>query len=296
MKLIVDSGSTKADWALVTDGGELVRECRTQGISPVHQSDGEILHVMQEELTLSDSPAEVYFYGSGVTEAQKPRMEQLLSEAFPGAKVEAESDLLGAARALFGEGPGIACILGTGSNSCLYDGREIVQNTPPLGYILGDEGSGAYLGKRFLGELLKGELPQSLKKKFFDWAQLDYPSIINKVYREPMANRFLASLCPFISGVLEKENPDSEELDEADALGFMVEESFREFFDKNTNPYLEHLGEMEEEIPPFGFVGSVAWHFETQLYDSMEWMDCEVEEIVQSPLDGLIRFHANRAK
>lgn len=290
MKLIVDSGSTKADWALVDDGGEMVREVKTQGINPVHQSDEVILHVLREELALPEQPTEVYFYGSGVTEAQKARMERLLGEAFPGAKVEAESDLLGAARALFGDQPGIACILGTGANSCLYDGKEIVMNTPPLGYILGDEGSGAYLGKRFLNELLKGVLPQSLRKKFFDWAQLDYPAIINKVYREPMANRFLASICPFISQAMEKDG-DEEEIDEADALSFMVEESFREFFDKNTSPYIDHLDEMEEEIPPFGFVGSIAYHFEAQIHDAMEWMDCEVEEIVQSPLDGLIRFH-----
>ncbi len=292
MKLIVDSGSTKADWALVDDGGVMVREVKTQGINPVHQSDEEILHVLREELDLPAQPTEVYFYGSGVTEAQKPRMERLLGEAFPGAKVEVESDLLGAARALFGNQPGIACILGTGANSCLYDGREIVMNTPPLGYILGDEGSGAYLGRRFLNELLKDVLPQSLKKKFYDWSHLDYPTIINKVYREPMANRFLASLCPFISQAIEKDG-DEEEIDEADALSFMVEESFREFFEKNTFPYIEHLGEMEEEIPPFGFVGSIAYYFKEQIYDALELMDCELGEIVQSPLDGLIRFHTN---
>ena len=292
MKLIVDSGSTKADWALVDDGGVMVREVKTQGISPVHQSDEEILQVMHEELDLPAQPTEVFFYGSGVTEAQKARMESLLGEAFPGAKVEAESDLLGAARALFGNQPGIACILGTGSNSCLYDGREIVMNTPPLGYILGDEGSGAYLGKRFLNELLKDVLPQSLKQKFFDWAQLDYPTIINKVYREPMPNRFLASLCPFIAEALGKDG-DDDEIDAADELNYMVEESFREFFDKNTDPYIKHMKEKGAWLPTFGFVGSIAYYFKAQIYDALEVMDCEVKEIEQSPLDGLIRFHTN---
>lgn len=292
MKLIVDSGSTKADWALVDDAGEMVRLVKTQGINPVHQSDEEILHVMREELELPAQPAEVNFYGSGVTEAQKARMESLLGEAFPGAGVKAESDLLGAARALFGDQSGIACILGTGSNSCLYDGKNIVMNTPPLGYILGDEGSGAYLGKRFLNELFKGKLPQSLKQKFFDWAQLDYPTIINKVYREPMSNRFLASLCPFIAEALGKDG-DDDEIDAADELNYMVEESFREFFDKNTDPYIKHMKEKGEWLPTFGFVGSIAYYFKMQIYDALEVMDCEVKEIVQSPLDGLIRFHTN---
>lgn len=144
--LIADSGSTKTDWALVDEQGNVMVTCKTQGISPIHQSDAEILDVLCKELVLSEQPQQVFFYGSGVTEAMKSRMKSLLQQSFPEAKVEAEGDMLGAARALFGKKPGIACILGTGANSCLYDGEKIVMNTPPLGYILGDEGSGAVIG------------------------------------------------------------------------------------------------------------------------------------------------------
>ena len=203
--LIADSGSTKTDWSLTDGQGNVVMTCKTQGINPIHMQDAEVLQILKSELILPESPQEVYFYGSGVTEAMKPRMNSLLQQAFPGAKVEAEGDMIGAARALFGNKPGIACILGTGANSCLYDGTKIVMNTPPLGYILGDEGSGAVLGKLFLNGIFKGSLPSAIKKRFLKWSGLDYPGIINKVYREPLANRFLASICPFISEQIAEE-------------------------------------------------------------------------------------------
>ena len=179
--LIADSGSTKTDWALVDEQGNVMVTCKTQGISPIHQSDAEILDVLCKELVLSEQPQQVFFYGSGVTEAMKSRMKSLLQQSFPEAKVEAGGDMLGAARALFGKKPGIACILGTGANSCLYDGEKIVMNTPPLGYILGDEGSGAVIGKLFLNGIFKGTLPVSLKNKYLAWSGLGCPTIINKV-------------------------------------------------------------------------------------------------------------------
>ena len=145
--LIADSGSTKTDWALIDAKGHILWSDKTQGINPFHLSDDDILRVLKEELSLNLLPERVSFYGSGVTEAMKLRMENLLQQRFPQAEVHAESDLLGAARAVLGRKPGIACILGTGANSCLYDGERIVLNTPPLGYILGDEGSGAVLGR-----------------------------------------------------------------------------------------------------------------------------------------------------
>ncbi len=229
MKLIADSGSTKTDWALVDEESKVVMTCKTQGISPIHMQDEEVLQVLKSELVLAEQPQEVYFYGSGVTEAMKPRMTSLLQKAFLEASVEAEGDMLGAARALFGHQPGMACILGTGANSCLYDGMKIVMNTPPLGYILGDEGSGAVLGKLFLNGIFKGSLPSAIKKRFLKWSGLDYNDIINKVYREPLANRFLASICPFISEQIaegEKYENGSDELNEAMALYRVVLSNF----------------------------------------------------------------------
>lgn len=312
--LIADSGSTKTDWSLIDGQGQVVMTCKTQGINPIHMQDAEVLQILKSELILLESPQEVYFYGSGVTEAMKPRMNSLLQQAFPGAKVEAEGDMIGAARALFGNKPGIACILGTGANSCLYDGQRMVMNTPPLGYILGDEGSGAVLGKLFLNGIFKGTISSAIQKKFLDWSCLDYPAIINKVYREPLANRFLASLCPFISQQIaegEMHENGTDELNDAMALYRVVLGNFNDFYEKNLLPYIkyvkasaEDISQLEpgvkawdsslgEGIPMIGFVGSIAHYFEAPLRNVMEdEHHLHIAKIMRVPMEGLIAFHA----
>lgn len=312
--LIADSGSTKTDWSLIDGQGQVVMTCKTQGINPIHMQDAEVLQILKLELILSESPQEVYFYGSGVTEAMKPRMNSLLQQAFPGAKVEAEGDMIGAARALFGNNPGIACILGTGANSCLYDGQRMVMNTPPLGYILGDEGSGAVLGKLFLNGIFKGTISSVIQKKFLDWSGLDYPTIINRVYREPLANRFLASLCPFISQQIaegEMHENGTDELNDAMALYRVVLGNFNDFYEKNLLPYIkyvkastEDISQLEpgvkawdsslgEGIPMIGFVGSIAHYFEAPLRNVMEdEHHLHIAKIMRAPMEGLIAFHA----
>lgn len=312
--LIADSGSTKTDWSLIDGQGQVVMTCKTQGINPIHMQDAEVLQILKSELILRESPQEVYFYGSGVTEAMKSRMNSLLQQAFPGAKVEAEGDMIGAARALFGNKPGIACILGTGANSCLYDGQRMVMNTPPLGYILGDEGSGAVLGKLFLNGIFKGTISSVIQKKFLDWSGLDYPTIINKVYREPLANRFLASLCPFISQQIaegEMHENGTDELNDAMALYRVVLGNFNDFYEKNLLPYIkyvkasaEDISQLEpgvkawnsplgEGIPMIGFVGSIAHYFEAPLRNVMEdEHHLHIAKIMRAPMEGLIAFHA----
>ena len=222
MILIADSGSTKTDWALLqySDSGnarsplstvsyDIVAALHTQGITPVHQDAATIRTILEQELKsqLPESahhagdathPLSIFFYGSGCTPAHVPLMQQLLEEAFPGAKAEAHGDLLGAARALCGHVPGIACILGTGANSGLYDGQQIIQNTPALGYILGDEGSGAVLGRMFMNAIFKRPEFCDIRDKYLAEQQLTQADIIQRVYREPMANRFLASTSLFI--------------------------------------------------------------------------------------------------
>jgi len=241
-------------------------------------------------------------------------MRSLLQQAFPEARIEVASDMLGAARALFGNKPGIACILGTGSNSCLYDGKRIVMNTPPLGYILGDEGSGAVLGKLFLNGILKGTLSANIKNKYLKWSGLDYPSIINKVYREPLANRFLASICPFISEQIAesvKYENGSDELAEVMALYRMVLESFTQFYNNNIAAYvryiqmsMEDLSQLESGVkawdntlggvPPIGFVGSIAHCFKAPLVNIFEdEHHLQIAQILQAPMAGLIKYHAN---
>ena len=293
MILIADSGSTKTDWVLVTAGAQPV-VINTQGINPVHQSREEIVHIISNEFQtrlsenpdvrklkssgrlMPDFPWAVYFYGSGVRPEKEALMKQLLHEVFPqAATIEAHSDLLGAARALCGHEEGVACILGTGANSCLYDGQQIVQHTPALGYILGDEGSGAVLGKRLVHAIYSGQLPEELKTVFEQEMKLTLPALIERVYRKPLANRFLASLSDFIS----------RHLDDDEKLGKLVYDNFADFLSVHIYPY-------NRPDLPVSFVGSVAWYYQPQLREAASRLHIQVGTILRSPLEGLIRYHA----
>ena len=275
MILIADSGSTKTDWVLSANPQQVIH---TQGINPFHQSAAEMAAILSGEL-LPQLPVgdvgSVCFYGSGVRPELEPLMANLLKEAFPQAeRVEAHGDLLGAARALCGRKEGIASILGTGANSCLYDGEAILQNTPALGYILGDEGSGAVLGKLLVNALYKGRLSNEIVADFQRQTGLDMPAVIARVYRQPMANRFLASLCPFIHDHL------------ADpCLKSLVIDAFRDFFRINIAPY-------RRRDLPVAFVGSVAWFFSQQLAEAAAAEGFCVGTVCRSPLLGLLRYHA----
>ena len=309
MKLIADSGSTKTEWALMLENGETVSSCLTDGLNPYHLTDEEMLQVLQVQLKESlvasatmdvafpDAITEVYFYGSGVTEAMKPKMDTLLSQVFTQADVHAESDLLGAARALFGHESGIACILGTGSNSCYYDGERILENTPPLGYILGDEGSGTDLGKHLLNAIFKGLLPPAVKDHFLVWSELDYPTIINKVYRQPLANRFLASLTRFIThemSVTEKAKCDTPEHDIHVGLDMMVQECFSNFCLRNLSAYLSAHEDDEEGLMPVGFVGSIAHYFHSQLDAVCCEFPLRIVKVMKAPMAGLLDYHREK--
>ena len=285
MFLIADSGSTKTDWVLVdSKHQEVVAEYHSQGINPVHQSEDTIREILASiplrNATLlpsggrTPSPiTQVFFYGAGCTEAHIPAVRRLLNETFQVTDVEVNSDLLGAARSLCRKEAGIACILGTGANSCLYDGERIVRNTPALGYILGDEGSGAVLGRLFVNALYKGQLPATLRKSFEHDTGLDLVTIINKVYREPMANRFLASLSTFIGKHLDCE-----------PLRQLVVQNFRKFFRHNLVAYeTSHL--------PVGAVGSIAWYYREQLAEAAAAEGFRLGTVMQSPMKGLIAFH-----
>lgn len=274
MKLIADSGGTKTDWVLTEETG-IVQRVQTQGINPFHQSEEDILAILHEvNCQLSTLNCQLSFYGSGVRPELEPVVVSLLLKAFPlAATVEAHSDLLGAARAVCGCAEGIACILGTGANSGLYDGRQIVRNTPPLGYVLGDEGSGAVLGIRFLNALYKGFMSSVLVSEFEEDMNMTVADVIARVYRQPMANRFLASLSPFISRHLD--NPQVWQL---------VVDNFRDFFRRNLVQY-------QRQDLPVGFVGSIAWHYAEQLKEAAASEGFRVGQILQSPMDGLIAYH-----
>lgn len=270
MILLADSGSTKCEW-LAVDGGQVSR-LRTRGINAVLHTP-ELVREALAELPPGIAPEAVYFYGAGCGEQFPQATEQLtgvLSDCFGTRCVEASSDLLGAARALFGSEEGIACILGTGSNSCWYDGRQVVRNVPPLGYVLGDEGSGSALGRALVNGIFKGHIP--LKEEFLEAYSLTYEQIICRVYREPYANRFLASFAPFI-----RENLTHP------AVRAMAERVFGEFVERNLTHYPAGLR--------VSFVGGVAAHFEELLTEVLQKYGLRAGTIVASPAEGLLRYH-----
>ena len=270
--LIADSGSTKTDWAYMD------QRVQTQGINPFHQDEDTIRSILKEELLpqlTSDIThlTSILFYGSGVRPELEEKMQRLLQEAFPQAEhIEAHGDLLGAARALCGHQEGIACILGTGANSCLYDGERIVENTPPMGYILGDEGSGAVLGVRFLNALYKNRLSNDVRAAFEAFTEMSMAQVIERVYRQPMANRWLASLSKFIHQQIE--NPQIEQL---------VIDNFRDFIQRNIAPY-------QRRDLPINAVGSIAFYYQQQLEKAVKAEGYTLGKIVRSPLDALVEM------
>ncbi len=285
MYLIADSGSTKTDWCLCNESAILC-EIQTQGINPYHQTEEAIEEVLRKELLPQlksqeligkSSRQNIIFYGSGCANANAcNRIKEALFKVLGTEEVTIHSDLLGAARALCGHEEGIACVLGTGSNSCLYNGKEIISNIPPLGYILGDEGSSAVLGRRLVGDCLKNQLPEAIREEFLTEYQLTQEIILEKVYRQPLANRFLASLTPFLSK--HRDVPEVHKL---------LVESFTDFFIRNVKQY-------RRPWLPIHFVGSIANAFSTELKEAAESLGMELGTILQSPMEGLIRYHTDK--
>jgi N-acetylglucosamine kinase-like BadF-type ATPase len=278
MHLVADGGSTKTAWAVITASGRC-DDIYTQGINPFHQTVEVMTAILSSELLplLPAEPLEgIAFYGSGCTKEKSPLLERLLKDVLGcTGNVFVGSDMLGAAHALCGRNSGIACILGTGSNSCLYDGTDIVENVSPLGYILGDEGSGAYIGKRLVGDVLKGQVNSEVSSAFFRRTGLTAADIIEKVYRQPMPNRFLASLVPFVE----------EHRDDTDIHNLLVD-CFRQFFVRNIEAYHRHDLDVN-------FIGSIASIYRSELEEAAASCGFTVGKVMQSPLDGMVDFETN---
>ena len=274
MVLIADSGSTKCTW--IASDGARTTNVRTQGINAVQHSAEQIREALAE-LPPCDGVTSVRFYGAGCGETFPEASEKLRRELeahFGTTDITVESDLLGAARALWGRGEGIACILGTGSNSCLCRDGEILKNVPPLGYVLGDEGSGAVLGRNLVNGIFTGMI--QLREEFLHTFALTYAGLIRRVYREPAANRFLASFAPFIRAHLD-----------CAPVREMVVRSFGEFAARNLSGYPAGL--------PVAFVGGVAAHFEEPLREAMAAAGREVVRIVCSPAEELWKYHGGES-
>ena len=276
MKLIADSGSTKTHWCVINEG-KVVSEIFTDGINPFYQTALEIIALLENQLIPKldkELVSEICFYGAGCSFPEKKLLvSQALVRFFGNAMIEVQSDLLGAARSLFQREKGIACIMGTGSNSCFYDGNEITQNVSPLGFILGDEGSGAVLGKLFVADCLKNQLPEWIRDKFLDEYELTPAIILDRVYKQPFPNRFLAKFTPFLLEHIEEPS-----------IFNLVYDSFDAFLVRNVMQY--PLEEMK-----VGFVGSIAHYFRDTLEIVASERGVVVSEVVQSPMDGLVKFH-----
>ena len=280
MKLVVDSGSTKTDWGFFNTVYDL-KAVKTQGINPCHQSEEEIRSIIRNELLPNTQNldlaaiTEVFYYGAGcATQSICEQMAALLKEFIPNAAIAVDSDMLGAARALCGHAEGVACVLGTGSNSCLYNGKEIVDQVPSLGYILGDEGSSAALGRRLIGDCLKRQLPESVSHEFLERYSLTKEIIIESVYRKPLPNRFIAGFAPF---VYEKRAiPEVHK---------MIIQCFSEFFTRNVINY-------HKPWLPVHFVGSLAGSFAEELKETADSLGMTIGKIEASPMSGLVDYHA----
>ena len=275
--LIADGGSTKTDWSIVS-GNQEIERIKTRGINPFFQTEEDISAEIGDNLIPRikkyDPIEAVYFYGAGCAFPEKNEIVRRAIAHYLPVPVEVGSDLLAAARSLCGHNPGIACILGTGSNSCLYDGKDIVRNISPLGFILGDEGSGAVLGKWLVGDVLKNQLPVTLQEAFFAETGLTPAMIMEKVYKQPFPNRFLASLSPFLLRHIE--DP---------AIHGLVSNSFRAFFARNVMQY-------DCRDHPVHLVGSIAWYYQDILKDIAREFGLRLGSIVQSPIQGLVVYHS----
>ncbi|MEN9919854.1 MAG: hypothetical protein RL662_2290 [Bacteroidota bacterium] len=277
MILLADGGSTKVDWTLI-DQGKVIAQVFTKGANPFFRTREEISHDIQTELmpviaryTINS----VYFYGAGCAFPEKNDIVRAaIADHIQAQYIEVGSDLLAAAKALCGRKSGIACIIGTGSNSCYYDGETMVNNVSPLGYILGDEGSGAVIGRLFIGACLKNQLTQGLKEEFMAEYKLTPADILDRVYKQPLANRFLAGFSPFL---LKHIN---------DATVYtLVYNAFTDFFKKNVMQYDYQNHEVH-------FAGSIAYYYRDVLKKAGADLGIRIGTIKASPMEGLITYYS----
>jgi glucosamine kinase len=276
IKLIADGGGTKTEWKVLD--GTPSRSYFTSGISPYYLSANEIQQTLLNELPrsiLRKQIAEIYYYGTGCkTKAKANVVAKALLSIFPKSKVHVTHDLMGAAVALCGQTAGIVSILGTGSNSCVYNGKKMVSNSPGLGYVLGDEGSGAYLGKKVLQHFLYGSFEKGLHAAFLKEYNITKAEILHKVYKEPFPNRYLAQFAKFLSlhrGHYMIEN--------------ILEDGLRDFFDQ----HLQHYPQKNKLT--FHFVGGVAYHFKDKIAELCIDYGFKLGKVLKQPIQGIANHH-----
>ena len=276
IKLIADCGATKAEWCLLNNNKK--KTIFTQGISPYFLDTNQITELLLKELKpklKNVQVDEIYYYGTGCANPNNARsVKKAVSKVFEKAKIEVNHDLMAAARALCGREKGIACILGTGSNSCYYDGKKIIKNSPGLGYVLGDEGSGAYLGKKVIQYYLYGTFDNDLRARFDAAFTTNTSEILENVYKKPMPNRYLAGFCRFLA-----ENRGHYMIEN------IIEDGLNDFF-------FNHLCKYKETWTlPVSFAGGVAFGFQDVLKQLCMSYEFEMGKVMKNPMEGLIEYH-----
>ena len=276
--LIADSGSTKTEWVLVNQEGQ--EFFKSDGLNPYFRTHGQLSEAIKNGVknSLKNSQVdEIFFYGSGSgNESRKAILQNAIRENFPESEIHIESDMLGAAIACFGKKEGVACIMGTGSNSCVYDGEKIVKSIPSLGFVFGDEGSGGYFGKRILNAYYYKTMPEDLRNALEETSDMSLESVLHKIYEEPQANRFVASFSKILGDY--RDHP---------FIKNMVRKGFEAFADKQLG-YFEESKEKE-----IGFVGSIASVYQEILEEVLSERGMDLSIVVRKPLDRLVDFHTS---
>lgn len=276
LKLIADSGSTKTEWCLLD--GNKKKYINTQGLSPYFLNSIQIKDILEKELLpklKKAVPAEIFFYGTGCSNPHNVKIvKDVLKSVFKKSKIAVDHDLMGAAKALCGHEKGIACILGTGSNSCYYNGKKIIKNSPGLGYVLGDEGSGAYLGKKVIQYFLYNTFEPDLMDRFNAKFNTNSIEILDAVYKKPLPNRYLANFAVFL-----QENRGHYMIEN------IIEDGFNDFFFNHVYKYRESW------TMPVNFIGSIAYGFKDVLKDICHSYELQLGKVLKNPMEGLIKYH-----
>ncbi|MGN0236480.1 MAG: BadF/BadG/BcrA/BcrD ATPase family protein [Lepagella sp.] len=282
VNLIADAGSTKTDWVITDPKGERITSIITNGVNALLCAPGSIKNMAtmvgfmlhQENMQVNS----LHYYGAGcATPKICHSCKKELGQVIHAKEIRVNSDLLGAARSLLQKEPGIACILGTGSNSCLYDGKKIVRNVPSMGYVLGDEGSGAALGRRLVADVFRGLMPRELRDLFFEKYDIDLGEMLDNVYKQASPNQYLAEFVEFIAENIEHEY-----------MAEMVKEEIGRYFDRNITCYAE-----AKEVP-ISFTGGVSKVFQEIIRMVGTERGYRIGEILNPPMEGLIRYHKLR--
>lgn len=278
MIIVVDSGSTKTHFVLL-EKGIVKKESTLSGINPFYQNEDDIFNILKNEFTdiAQNNVCAVYHFGAGCSFPEKKQIvHNAWARLFANAEIFVDSDMLGAAKSVLGDNEGVACILGTGANSCLYDGEKIIQNIPPLGFILGDEGSGAYLGAKLVANCMKGICSPAIVDSFYQYFKCTPQQIMDGVYKQPLPSRYLASFVPFIAQNIENAE-----------MATLVKSAFVSFFDRNVALYKSNTRNL-------GFVGGVANQFSGILQQVATEYGYGTIVVASDPMNGLVSYYRNR--